>query len=80
MKKLPSEYLRRFTYDIIGHSDVINASLVRMVGADRLVLGSDYCFDMGLSDPLGTVARLEGLTPADRDLIIGRTPARLLGL
>jgi aminocarboxymuconate-semialdehyde decarboxylase len=78
MKKLPSEYLRRFTYDVIGHSDVINASLARMVGADRLVLGSDYCFDMGLADPRGTVERIEGLTAADRDLINCHTPARLL--
>jgi len=80
MKKLPSEYLRRFTYDVIGHSDVINTNLARMVGADRLVLGSDYCFDMGLSDPRGTVERIEGLTAADRDLIICHTPAKLLGL
>jgi aminocarboxymuconate-semialdehyde decarboxylase len=78
MKKLPSEYLRRFTYDVIGHSDVINANLARMVGADRLVLGSDYCFDMGLADPRGTVERIEGLTQADRDLINCHTPARLL--
>jgi aminocarboxymuconate-semialdehyde decarboxylase len=80
MKKLPSEYLRRFSYDIIGHNDAINDNLARLVGADRLVLGSDYCFDMGLSDPLGTVARMDRLTQAERDLIIGHTPAKLLGL
>ena len=80
MKQLPSEYLRRFTYDTIGHNDEINFNLVRLVGADRVVLGSDYCFDMGLSDPLGTVARLDRLTQADRDMIIGHTPAKLLGL
>src|SRR5258706_377127 len=79
-KKLPSEYLRRFSYAVIGRNDEINYNLARMVGADRLVLGSDYCFDMGLSDPLGTVARLERLTQAERDLIIGHTPAKLLGL
>ncbi|MGZ5042971.1 MAG: amidohydrolase family protein, partial [Usitatibacter sp.] len=73
-------YLRRFTYDIIGHNDEINDNLARMVGADRIVLGSDYCFDMGLSDPLGTVARLDRLTQAERDMIIGHTPAKLLGL
>ena len=78
MKKLPSEYLRRFTYDVIGHGDVINANLARMVGVDRLVLGSDYCFDMGLADPRGTVERIEGLTAADRDLINCHTPAKLL--
>ena len=46
MKRLPSEYLRRFTYDTIGHNNQINLNLVRLVGADRVLLGSDYCFDM----------------------------------
>src|SRR5438270_10961795 len=44
MKRPPSEYLRRFTYDTIGHDDRINAALVRLVGADRVTLGSDSCF------------------------------------
>jgi aminocarboxymuconate-semialdehyde decarboxylase len=80
MKKLPSDYLRRFTYDVIGHNDTINANLARLVGADRLVLGSDYCFDMGLDDPVGTVNRIAGLTAEQRDQVIGLTPAKLLRL
>ena len=80
MKKLPSDYLRRFTYDTIGHNDQINLNLVRLVGADRVVLGSDYCFDMGLADPVGTVEHLSGLSDAERDLILGVTAAKLLRL
>jgi len=80
MKKMPSEYLRRFTYDTIGHNDQINLDLVRLVGADRVVLGSDYCFDMGLTDPVGTVERLSALSDAERDLILGTTAAKLLRL
>ena len=79
MKRRPSQYLRRFTYDTIGHDDRINAALVGLVGADRVTLGSDYCFDMGLTDPVGTVERLE-LTPEEKSLISGRTAAGLLGL
>jgi aminocarboxymuconate-semialdehyde decarboxylase len=80
MKQLPSAYLRRFTYDTIGHNDEINANLIRLVGADRVVLGSDYCFDMGLADPLGDVERLDTLTAAERDSIVGQTAVRLLRL
>ena len=80
MKKLPSEYLRRFRYDTIGHNDTINRHLVGMVGADRVMIGSDYCFDMGLEDPLGDLARIEGLSAAERDLIAGTNAAKLLGL
>jgi aminocarboxymuconate-semialdehyde decarboxylase len=77
MKRLPSEYLRRFTYDTIGHSDAINANLIRLVGADRVVLGSDYCFDMGLEDPVADVHRL-GLADVERERVLGGTAARLL--
>ena len=80
MKKLPSEYLRRFTYDTIGHDDRINMNLVRQVGADRVLLGSDYCFDMGLADPVHSVERLAELADSERSLILGGTAARLLGI
>ncbi len=80
MKRLPSEYLRRFTYDTIGHDDRINMNLVRQVGADRVLLGSDYCFDMGLEDPVHCVECLTELSAGDRDLILGGSAAKLLGI
>ena len=80
MKQLPSAYLRRFTYDTIGHDDRINMNLVRLVGADRVLLGSDYCFDMGLEQPVHTVERLTAVSEHERDLILGRTAAKLLGI
>jgi aminocarboxymuconate-semialdehyde decarboxylase len=79
MRRAPSEYLRRFTYDTIGHDDRINAALVRLVGADRVTLGSDYCFDMGLTDPVATVERLR-LSKDEQALVTGLTAARLLAL
>jgi aminocarboxymuconate-semialdehyde decarboxylase len=80
MKRPPSEYLRRFTYDTIGHDDRINGNLVRLVGADRVTLGSDYCFDMGLDDPLATVNRIQGVSEEEKALIRGKNAARLLHL
>ena len=78
LKQLPSAYLRRFTYDTIGHDDRINLNLVRQVGADRVILGSDYCFDMGLERPVDTVERLPELSDEQRSQILGRTAAQLL--
>ncbi len=80
MQRLPSEYLRRFSYDTIGHDDRINSALVRLVGADRVLLGSDYCFDMGLGDPVATVSRIAGVSAAEIDMVKGGTAARLLRL
>lgn len=79
MKRLPSEYLRRFTYDTIGHDDRINMNLVRLVGADRVTLGSDYCFDMGLDDPLSVVRRLD-ISDREKGLIAGGNAMKLLGV
>jgi len=80
MREPPSSYLRRFTYDTIGHDDRINAALVKLVGADRVTLGSDYCFDMGLDDPLATVNRIPGLSAEDKERICGGNALKLLRL
>ncbi len=80
MKQPPSSYLRRFTYDTIGHDDRINGALVKLVGADRVTLGSDYCFDMGLDDPLATVERIPGLSAGDKEMIAEKNALKLLRL
>jgi aminocarboxymuconate-semialdehyde decarboxylase len=53
--------------------------LVEQFGADRVVIGSDYPFDMGAVDPIGAVAEA-GLSEAARKQIEGATAARFLGL
>lgn len=42
----PSTYLRRFWYDTITHASAPLAFLVNLVGADRVMFGSDLPFDM----------------------------------
>lgn len=79
MKQPPSAYLRRFTYDTIGHDDRVNKHLVSMVGADRVTLGSDYCFDMGLDDPLATLSRMQ-LSKEESEMVAGGNAARILNV
>ena len=76
----PSHYLRRFYYDTVCHSGAIMEFLLRMVGNDRVVLGSDYCFDMGYDRPVEMVSQVEGLDEASRMRILGGNAARLLRL
>ncbi len=80
LKKPPSSYLRRFTYDTISHAPESLRYLIKLVGVDRVMMGSDYCFDMGYERPVEVVTRLRGLTRADRAKILYGNAARLLRL
>lgn len=80
LKKPPSSYLRRFTYDTISHAPESLQYLIKLVGADRVMVGSDFCFDMGYERPVEVITRLRGLTRADRAKILYGNAARLLGL
>jgi aminocarboxymuconate-semialdehyde decarboxylase len=79
MKKPPSSYLRRFTYDTISHGPEPLRYLINLVGADRVMLGSDYCFDMGYERPVEVVSALK-LSSNDQEKILGGNAARLLRL
>ncbi|MGW7258786.1 amidohydrolase family protein [Streptomyces sp. NPDC054834] len=73
----PSSYLRRMWFDALVYTPRALRHLVEEVGADRVVLGTDHPFDMGVDDP---VARLDaaGLDPADRAAIAGGNALDLL--
>ena len=79
LKKPPSSYLRRFTYDTISHAPESLRYLIKLVGADRVMLGSDYCFDMGYERPVKVVTALK-LSRGDQEKILGGNAARLLRL
>jgi aminocarboxymuconate-semialdehyde decarboxylase len=77
-KKPASSYLRRFLFDIIAHNDQILLNLIHMVGANRVVLGDDYPFNMGLDRPVEVVESLKGLSAKEKDSILGGNAAALL--
>src|ERR1700730_3255818 len=79
MPNPPSAYLQRFTYDTIVHSKSIMEFVIREVGAERVMIGSDYCFDMGVDRPLQFLEQIN-LPGAQRKMILGENAARLLKL
>jgi aminocarboxymuconate-semialdehyde decarboxylase len=80
MTQPPSAYLRRFYYDTVSHHPLIMKFLTELVGADRVVLGSDYNQDMGCERPVEFVEKIPGLTERERNLILRENAARLLRL
>jgi len=75
----PSSYLRNFYYDSLTHSSNALGFLIRLVGAERIGLGTDTPFDMG--GP-GLASQLSGLAlePAELRAIAFETAASMFGL
>ncbi|MGW8989148.1 amidohydrolase family protein [Streptomyces zhihengii] len=76
---LPSSYLRRIWFDSLVHDPHVLRELVRVAGAEQVLLGSDFPFDMGSEDPVAALsaARL----PADQfHAVRGANAAALLRL
>lgn len=67
----------RLHFDTILHHALNLQHLVTLVGADRVLLGSDYPFDMGEDAPLASVRSL-GLPPDQLELLRGGNARRLL--
>jgi aminocarboxymuconate-semialdehyde decarboxylase len=78
IKKPPSSYLKKFYFDSITFDPEMLKRLVTTYGADHVVLGTDYPYDMGEEDPLGLIAQVKGVSKVDKDLIRGGNAARLL--
>jgi aminocarboxymuconate-semialdehyde decarboxylase len=77
--RLPSEYLDRLYFDITVFDQGLVEQLVARYGADRVLLGTDYPFDMGLTDPL-LLLETARLDQGQRAMIAGENAARLFGL
>ncbi|MFC8677160.1 MULTISPECIES: amidohydrolase family protein [Streptomyces] len=76
---LPSSYLKRLYFDSLVHDPHVLRELVRVAGADRVLLGSDYAFDMGTEDPVAAL-RAARLPDSDFHAIRGANAAALLDL
>ena len=80
MTKPAEHYLRRFHYDTITHHPRIMRFLLELVGADRVMLGSDYNQDMCYDRPVEFLDTVPGLTAQERQLILSENAKRLLRL
>lgn len=79
LDELPSEVFVRHVHVVpFSEDDVVG--LVRTIGADRVLLGSDYPHPEGLEDPSSFLDVIADLPTQDRTLVARGNAARLLGL
>ncbi len=77
IKKKPSSYLEKFYFDSITFDPRMLKQLIDRYGADHVMLGTDYPYDMGEDDPRGLIAGVNRLSAADRHLIEGGNAMKL---
>ena len=80
LERAPSEYLNRFWYDSCTYTESTLRYLLDVVGSDRVVLGTDYPAPMMEADPVPWINAMESLSQEEKEGILERNPARLLGL
>jgi len=76
----PTSYLKKIYFDTVVFTPYQLAELVRLFGADRIIMGTDYPFDMADFDPIGHVASVEGFDQSTIAALAGGNAKKLLGI
>ena len=78
IKQKPSSYLEKFYFDTITFDHGMLAPLIARFGAEHVLLGTDYPYDMGMERPIEFIEGVKGLSKAQAAAIEGGNAARLL--
>jgi aminocarboxymuconate-semialdehyde decarboxylase len=76
----PSDYMKLLYYDTMVFQPLYLRHLVEVVGGDRVMLGTDFPFDMGETDPVGLIDSTDGLSEDEREAIKGGNAATLFAI
>ena len=79
ISKAPSEYVKQFYFDTITHSSMALEYLVANFGADHVLLGSDYPYDMGDPEPVQSLRQTKIASELAAQIASGNA-CRLLGI
>jgi aminocarboxymuconate-semialdehyde decarboxylase len=76
----PRDYLGRLYLDSLVHDAEALRGLVRLVGAERVALGTDYPFPLGEREPGRLIESLPDLSVAARERLLSGTAREFLGI
>jgi aminocarboxymuconate-semialdehyde decarboxylase len=76
----PRDYLGRFYVDSLVHDVEALRGLIRLVGAERVALGTDYPFPLGEQEPGRLIESLPELSAAARERLLAGTAREFLGI
>ena len=76
----PIEHVKKLYFDTVVFNEPQLRHLIEVWGADHIVMGTDYPFDMAQPDPVGHVDSVQGLGEDDKARVMGINAAELLGI
>ena len=74
----PMTAIKQLYFDTILHHPAALRYLIDLLGADRIMIGTDYPFEAGDLDPLTTIDAIPNLTDEERSLIVSGTAHAVL--
>jgi aminocarboxymuconate-semialdehyde decarboxylase len=78
--KSPRSYLGKFYLDSLVHDADALRSLIRLVGSDRIALGSDYPFPLGEAAPGKLIESMDDVSQDAKNRLLAGTALEFLGL
>ncbi|HJM42593.1 MAG TPA: amidohydrolase family protein, partial [Nitrospinota bacterium] len=76
--KPPGEYIKQLYFDSLVSSGESLRFLVDLVGADRVMFGTDFPFEVGDPEGRATLPAIQQMPEADREKILSGNAAALL--
>jgi len=80
IKQPPSHYFPLLYFDTITHFTPALEYLITSAGADKVLMGTDYPYDMADSQPVLTVQNLKNISEEDKQLVLGGNARRIFKL
>ncbi|MEE2746714.1 MAG: amidohydrolase family protein [Pseudomonadota bacterium] len=80
ISKPPSEYINMLYFDTVVFTETQLRHMIEVWGADRIIMGTDYPYDMAEPDPVGHVNSVLNLSDEDKAKIMGNNAAQLLNI
>ena len=80
LPKPPSEYLKKVYFDSVVFTPHQLEYLVKVYGADKIVMGTDYPYDMADYDPVEHVMGVDSFSDEQVSKVAGLSAMKLLGI
>jgi aminocarboxymuconate-semialdehyde decarboxylase len=80
LPKPPTSYLKKIFFDSVVFTPHQLEALVKTFGADKIIMGTDYPYDMAEFDPIGHIGSVDSIDASAMAAIAGGNAKKLLGL